>query len=79
MPVLSLMRIYSIANRVPNVVMRLEHNVPAYLDEIYPVVVCVTNDELEPLHAILDANAKRDGIEEEGIISPPHLLLYAVV
>lgn len=45
----------------------LEHESPAYLDEIYVVSVVVRNDEMQSVQAFLDMQVSRDGIEGEGL------------
>jgi hypothetical protein len=36
------------------------------MDEVYPITVCVTNEESEPVQALLDIEVKSDGIEGDG-------------
>jgi hypothetical protein len=64
-----------IANRVPNVFVKLEHESPAYMDEVYPITICVSNDEAEPVQALLDMDVKSEGIEGEGMSNQPNFRL----
>jgi hypothetical protein len=57
-----------VKRRMPNVYVTLEHEGPAYIDEIYPVVVCVGNEEGEGVRAFLDVEVRSEGIEGEGLL-----------
>lgn len=57
---------YSVRHRAHNLLVSVQHNSPAYLDEDYPIVIDITNADDRELDVVVDVLLQPTEIDDAG-------------